>query len=128
VLATGERRERAAGVQDAASQFIQLAALFTTRPDLLQAGGTVEVLLALRNRVGAWVYDVIGQEDIQTPIGPLATYHLRPRRVVSGGNELSAEVWFAPQLRYLPVRLRIRQDADTFVDLVLSRRPEIAAQ
>ena len=128
VLATGERRERAAGVQDAASQFIQLAALFTTRPDLLQAGGTVEVLLALRNRVGAWVYDVIGQEDIQTPIGPLATYHLRPRRVVSGGNELSAEVWFAPQLRYLPVRLRIRQDADTFVDLMLSRRPEIAAQ
>ena len=127
VLANGERRERAAGVQDAASQFIQLAALFTTRPDLLQAGGTVEVLLALRNRIGAWVYDVVGQEDVQTPFGPLSTYHLRPRRVVSGGNELSAEVWFAPQLRYLPVRMRIRQDAETYIDLVISRRPEIAA-
>jgi len=128
VLGTGERRERAAGVQDAASQFIQLAALFTTRPDLLQAGGTIEVLLALRNRVGAWVYDVLGQEDIWTPFGSLTTYHLRPRHVVSGGTELSAEVWFAPQLRYLPVRLLIRQDAETFVDLVISRRPEIAAQ
>ena len=128
VLATGEKRERAAGVQDAASQFIQLAALFATRPDLLQAGGTVEVLLALRNRVGAWTYDVIGQEEIATPFGPLITHHLKPRRVVSGGNELSAEVWFAPQLRYLPVRMRVRQDAETFVDLLISRRPEIAAQ
>ncbi len=128
VLATGERRERAAGVQDAASQFIQLAALFTTRPDLLQTGGTIEVLLALRNRIGAWVYDVLGEEDIQTSFGPLATYHLKPRRVVSGGNELSAEIWFAPQLRFLPVRIRIRQDAENFVDLLISRRPEIAAQ
>ncbi len=128
VLATGTRVERAAGVQDAASQFIQLTAMFTTRPDLLQAGSSVEMLLALRNRVGSWTYDVLGEEDIATPIGPLATYHLKPRRVISGGNELSAEIWFSPQLRYLPVRLRIRQDAETFVDLVLSRRPEIAEQ
>jgi hypothetical protein len=128
VLDTGERRERKAGVQDSASQFIQLAAYFTTRPELLRAGNTVEVLLALRNRIGAWVYDVLGQEDIATPIGPLAAYHLRPRSVVNGGNELTVEVWFAPQLRYQPVRMLIRQDADTFVDLVLSRRPDIAAQ
>jgi len=128
VLATGTRLARAPGVQDAASQFIQLTAMFTTRPDLLQAGSSVEMLLALRNRVGSWTYDVLGEEDIATPIGPLATYHLKPRRVISGGNELSAEIWFSPQLRYLPVRLRIRQDAETFVDLVLSRRPEIAEQ
>jgi hypothetical protein len=128
VLGTGTRLARPPDVQDAASQFIQLAAMFTTHPELLQAGNTVEVLLALRNRVGSWVYDVLGAEDIATPIGPLATYHLQPRRVISGGNELSAEIWFAHQLRYLPVRLRIRQDAETFVDLVLSRRPEIAAQ
>ena len=128
VLANGEKRERAAGVQDAASQFIQLAALFATHPELLQQGGTIEVLLALRNRVGAWVYDVLGQEDVWTPIGQLATHHLKPRGVVSGGNELSAEIWFAPQLRYLPVRIRIRQDADTYIDLVLARRPEIAAE
>ena len=128
LLATGERRERAPGVQDSASQFIQLAAFFTTQPEMLQAGKTVEVLLALRNRVGSWIYDVLGQEDIATPFGTLAAYHLRPRRIVSGGNEMSVEVWFAPQLRYLPVRMRVRQDAETFVDLVLSRRPEIAAQ
>jgi len=128
VLATGARLERAAGLQDAASQFIQLTAMFTTRPDLLRAGNSIEVVLALRNRVGSWVYDTLGEEDIWTPLGTLATYHLKPRRVISNGNELSAEIWFSPQLRYLPARLRIRQDAETFVDLVLSRRPEIAEQ
>ena len=128
VLATGERRERTPDVQDSASQFIQLAAMFTTRPELLQAGTTLEMPLALRNRIGTWTYDVLGAEDIRTPFGPVATYHLKPRKVMSRGNELSAEIWFAPQLRYLPVRIRVEQDEYTFIDLVIARRPEIAAQ
>lgn len=128
VLATGERRERTPDVQDSASQFIQLAAMFTTRPELLQAGTTLDMPLALRNRIGTWTYDVLGAEDIRTPFGPVATYHLKPRNVISRGNELSAEIWFAPQLRYLPVRIRVQQDEYTFIDLVIARRPEIAAQ
>ena len=32
----------------------------------------------------------------------------------------------APQLRYLPVRLRFAQDAQTYVDLLISKPPEIA--
>ena len=47
VLANGQRRERWPGVQDTASQFVQLTYLFTTRPELLKVGGTVEVPLAL---------------------------------------------------------------------------------
>lgn len=128
VLANGERLARVPGVQDSASQFIQLAAMFTTHPDLLQAGSTVDMPLALRNRIGSWTYDVLGAEDIRTPFGPVATYHLKPRKVMSRGNELSAEIWFAPQLRFLPVRIRVQQDDSTYVDLVISRRPEIAAE
>ena len=41
-------------------------------------------------------------------------------------GELSAEIWFAPQLRYFPVRILIRQDGDNFVDLMISKRPEMA--
>ena len=128
VLANGERRERTPGVQDSASQFIQLAATFTTQPELLRAGNAMEVLLALRHRIGTWTYDVLGTEDVATPFGPVATWHLKPRNIVSRGTELSAEVWIAPQLRYLPVRMRIRQDEQTYADLVIARRPEIAAQ
>ena len=35
-----------------------------------------------------------------------------------------ADVWFAPTLQYLPVRLLIRQDEDTYVDLMIDRLPQ----
>jgi hypothetical protein len=91
VLANGDRRERWRGVQDTASQFIQLTYLFTTRPELLRVGGAVEVPLALPRNVDRWIYDVIGEAVIQTPFGPLSTFHLKPRRVRKMTTELSAE-------------------------------------
>jgi hypothetical protein len=39
------------------------------------------------------------------------------------GGDLRAEVWLAPGLQYLPVRLRIAQDEQTFVDLLLKQLP-----
>jgi hypothetical protein len=36
-------------------------------------------------------------------------------------------MWFAPTLQYLPVRIRIQQDAETFVDLMLDAAPLQAA-
>jgi hypothetical protein len=41
--------------------------------------------------------------------------HLKPRRVARKGSDLTAEIWFAPSLAYLPVRIRIQQDANTFI-------------
>jgi hypothetical protein len=128
VLANGDRRERWRGVQDTASQFVQLTYLFTTRPELLRVGNTVEVPLALPRNVDRWIYDVIGEAVIDTPFGPLSTFHLKPRRVRKMTSELSAEIWFAPQLRYLPVRIRIEQDPQTYVDLVIARKPELASR
>ncbi|MEO7710865.1 MAG: hypothetical protein ABIS28_20175, partial [Caldimonas sp.] len=58
VLANGDRRERLRGVQDTASQFVQMSFLFATRPDLLRVGGSVEVPLALPRNVDRWIYDV----------------------------------------------------------------------
>ena len=125
VLVNGERRDTLPGVQDTASQFVQLVYVFSTRPDLLRAGGTVDIPLALKNRVGVWTYDVIGEELLATPFGPLNSIHLKPRNVGQKPGELSIEIWFAPQLRYLPVRIRIQQDPQTFVDLMVSKRPEL---
>ena len=71
---------------------------------------------------------MIGRDETATPFGLLDTVHLKPRDIKDRGNVLKAEIWFAPQLRYLPVRIRIEQDPATYVDLVIARRPEIAAQ
>ena len=127
VLADGKRQPRVDGVQDSASQFIQMAVLFALRPDLLQAGGVVETILALPRSVDVWRYDVVGEETLATPFGAVAAWHLRPRRETRRPGELAAEIWFAPALRYLPVRIRIEHDAETYIDLMIDRRPELGA-
>jgi Protein of unknown function (DUF3108) len=123
-MANGQTREALAGLQDTASQFVHLAWLFTTRPGELRVGNEVPVPLALPRRMGRWVYDVVGEEVLNTPVGALNTFHLKPRRSESRPKgELSAEIWFAPTLQYLPVRIRMQQDADTYADLMLDAAP-----
>lgn len=123
-LANGTVREAGPGVQDTASQFVQLTWLFTTQPHRLRIGESVDFPLALPRRVDRWFYDVVGQERLVSPLGELETFHLKPRRAGQRPrSELSAEVWIAPSLQYLPVRIRIQQDAENFVDLMLDTAP-----
>lgn len=129
ILADGRRRDRLAGVQDTASQFVQLSYLFTTKPELLRAGGMVEFPLALPKNVDRYVYDILEQEPVYTPFGAVDAFHLKPRRVARRGNsDLVAEAWYAPTLAYLPVRIKLSADADTYIDLVIRRKPELSAQ
>jgi Protein of unknown function (DUF3108) len=125
-LGNGQQRERLAGVQDTASQFIQFTWMFGSQPERLRVGNSFEFPLALPRSMNTWTYDVAEEELLNTPIGPLATFHLKPRRVARRPGEWLVEMWFAPELRFLPVRIHIEQDAGTFVDLLIARKPEIA--
>ena len=127
VLANGERATGWPDVQDAVSQFVQLTFLMTTQPALARPGSSVAMALALPRRVAPWVYEVLEPELLATPFGPLQSAHLRPRVADRHGSDLTAQVWIAPQLQYLPVRIRIEQDADTFIDLMIDRLPQLAA-
>ncbi|MEO8922098.1 MAG: DUF3108 domain-containing protein [Caldimonas sp.] len=126
-LADGQKRERLAGVQDTASQFIQFTWLFGSKPDLLRVGASFEFPLALPRSMKRWTYDVVDAETLYTPFGELPVFHLKPRIVERKPGELTVEMWFSPELRYLPVRIRIDQDAGTYIDLVIAKKPEIAA-
>ena len=114
------------GVQDTASQFVQLTQRLTLNPELLTPGQSIEFPLALPRRQDLWFYDVVGAEDLATPFGTVQAYHLRPRRETKRRDELVADVWFAPRLLYLPVRIMIRQDEENYVDLMISKLPDIA--
>ena len=131
VLANGARQPRPAGVQDSASQFVQLSYLFSLKPELLAVGGAVTVPLALSRKIDTWTYDVVAAEPLFTPFGEVASYHLKPRRAGQAtgqvSSDLTAEIWIAPSLQYLPARIRIRQDADTFIDMLIERKPQLAA-
>jgi Protein of unknown function (DUF3108) len=134
-LQDGQLAATRADVQDTASQFIQMVYLFSARPALREKGGRVEFDLALPHRVRRWAYEVGDTLPTQTPLGELETFHVRPvpardsvaetagEAARSGGSILSAQVWYAPTLQMLPVRIRIEQDAQTWVDLRLSEPP-----
>jgi len=123
VMPNGSLRDPLRGLQDTASQFVQLTWLFTTQPQLLRAGTSIAVPLALPRRVDRWVYDVIGEERLRTPVGELDTFHLKPRREAKRAGEMAIELWFAPSLQYLPVRIRIELDPETWADALLESRP-----
>jgi hypothetical protein len=127
VLPRGGVQPLVTGVQDTASQFVQLTWMFTLQPQLLRPGQTVEVPLALARRVDRWVYDVVGEEVLDLPVGPIKAWYLKPRLQSKTNSDLSVETWFAPSLQYLPVRIRIRQDEASFIDLMLERLPQQAS-
>ena len=126
VLKDGDRVARLPGVQDSASQFVQMSYLFSRNPALLTPGRTVEMPLALPRRQSLWVYDVREVEPVYTLFGEVEAVRLQPRREARKGDDLTAEVWFAPSLRYLPIRIRIRQDEETYLDLMIARKPQLA--
>lgn len=126
LLANGRRVQTPADVQDVASQFIQLIYLYTTRPELREPGQTVEFGLALPNRIDRWSYESGGVSPQQTAAGTIEALHVKPRRAADPGD-ITAEMWLAPRMQWLPVRIRMQQDAETYLDLTLERLPEQAS-
>jgi hypothetical protein len=117
------------GVQDEASQFVQLTWLFTTQPQLLRLGGTVELPLVLARRLDIWTYTVRDEQLLTLPgLGPVATFHLVSQRQSPAATDAVPEIWIAPTLQYLPVRILIHQGEETWIDLTLDRPPQQAAR
>jgi hypothetical protein len=125
-LTDGKEVPTLPGVQDEASQFVQLTWLFTTQPQRLKVGSSVEMPLAISKRLDRWTYDVIGEELLHFPFGEVPTFHLKPRRE-AGGGDLTPEIWVAPTLQYLPVRIRLTDGNGNWVDLTLEKPPLQAA-
>ncbi len=122
VLGDGREVETIPGAQDEASQFVQLTWLFTTQPQLLQVGRSIVIPLAINRRFDLWTYDVKEVQQLDLPFGQVQTYYVKPRREAKVGD-MTAEIWFAPSLQYLPVRILIRQDEATYIDLMLDKPP-----
>jgi hypothetical protein len=120
-LNNGESVPRPAGLQDTASQFVQLAQDFSTGRVKLAVGNVVPVMLGRPGGVDEWRYEVVAQETIQTPQGPLEAYHLRPLPLANPRGPVSAEIWVAPALQHLPVRIRLTLNPETWMDLTLEQ-------
>jgi len=91
------------GTQDKASLPLQLAAI--GRGDPRQMSGNIDILVGEDRGANVFSFIVAGQEQIDTRLGRIATWHLvRPPKPGSYHSRL--EVWLAPAHGWLPVQMR----------------------
>lgn len=102
-----------AGTQDRLSLWIQLAAAVAGRAPL-KPGATLAFQVASTRELRPWVFRLEAEETLALPGRPLPT--LRLRRRPDGPYDLGAEVWLAPALDYLPVRLRLTQESGDWLE------------
>ena len=126
LLNNGTRVARLPQTQDPSSQFVQFVWMFTAHPEWLRTDNVVSVPLALPNTLRVWHYRVGASETLQLPFGAIDAVHLAPIDPRKP-NELAFEIWIAPTLQYLPVRIHVPLNDENFADLTLSSRPLQAA-
>ena len=120
VMQDGKTLARPPGLQDMASQFIELGHRLRTGRLPPTLGGSLSLPLARPGGIDLWTYDINAQALVRTPrLGEVAALRLTPRPVAGGRNQVSAEFWFAPSLQYLPARVRVSMGEEAFVDLVV---------
>lgn len=120
VLENGRTLPRPPGVQDTASQFMELSQRFATGKDVLEVGRTVTVWLARPGGLDQWTYDIVERATLRTPqLGELEAFHLKPRGIPNPRGNISAEMWIAPSLQYLPVRIKVVMGEEAWLDLVV---------
>ncbi len=122
VLGDGRRLPRPDRVQDTASQFVELSHRFASGQERLEVGRSVDVWLARPGGVDLWTYDIVERQVLRSQeLGAIESFHLKPRAIANPRGNIAAEMWFAPSLQYLPVRIRVNMGPDTYVDLMVEK-------
>lgn len=122
VLMNGTRLPRPDGVQDTASQFVELSHRFANATAALAVGQSVQFWLARPGGADVWTYDVVELETLTTPrLGSVQAFHLKPRPLANPRGPITAEMWFAPTLQYLPVRIKVTLNEQTWIDLLVDK-------
>ncbi|MGS5085069.1 DUF3108 domain-containing protein [Hydrogenophaga sp. A37] len=111
------------GMQDRLSVNFQLAGLFNARPDAYAEGQTLRVPVSTIDMAEVWLF-LVGPQTTETlPAGDVVARKLTrsPRREF----DRTVEIWLAPSLAHLPVRLRITEQNGDFVDMKLDELPAL---
>lgn len=110
----------APGTQDRLSVFLQLGALLSAAPERFAVGTRISIPTVSARAADNWTFTVEGEETLELPIGTVQAVQLQrlPRR----DYDQKAQVWLAPKLGYLPVRIRITQTSGDFAELSLRSR------
>jgi hypothetical protein len=103
-----------AGAQDRLSVLLQLSAMIAGEPAKFPPATTISIQTASTRDAEPWLFTVEREEELQLPGGTMSGLKLTrdPRREF----DQKIELWLAPGMDYVPVRLRLTQPNGDSVD------------
>ena len=104
------------GAQDKLSALLQLGAILAADPARGNTGNTVRFQAADAHRADNWVFRVDGSDVLELAQGRVTAIKLTREPTPENGQKI--ETWLAPEVGYLPVRLRITESDGSFIDLL----------
>lgn len=137
VFSRGGAHPWQAGTQDRLSVFFQLAGMLAAQPDRYPQGTRIVVQAASKSAVKPWIFVVQAPEQLTLPAGRMRALKLQhldadnagSASATAGGpateSATESALWLAPQLGYLPVRIRMQESAQDLVDLQLQSLPPL---
>ena len=102
------------GAQDQVSIFVQLAALVAGDPLAFPIGKTVHIQTVGPRDAETWVFVVEKEEMLHLPAGDVPA--LKLVRKPAKDYSQTVELWLAPELAYLPARIRISFANGDYID------------
>lgn len=108
------------GVQDRLSVFLQLSALMAAGPEKYPPGTLIELTTSSARSAVRWQFRVGASEALELPFGSVMALRLDKLPGKSSSDQRGS-VWLAPAMQYLPVRIKLSQGQDDFVDLQLKK-------
>ena len=105
------------GAQDRLSLLLQLGAMLAGEPQRYPPGATISVQTVSAREADQWQFMVDEPESLSLPAGSMSAIKLtrNPRRQY----DVKVELWLAPHLNHLPVRVKLTQANGDFVDQIL---------
>jgi hypothetical protein len=102
------------GAQDHLSVFLQLASMLGGDPNRFPAGTQIPFQAIGPRSSESWTF-VMGETEVQAlPGGSITAIKLV--RAPVGDHDPRVEVWLAPEMAYMPVRIRLTQGNGDFVE------------
>jgi len=109
------------GAQDRLSLFLQIAGLLQARPQAYVTGQTIEMQVVGTGDADIWRFEVGDEVTLSLPAGEMRARQLK--RLPRKEFDSTVEMWLAPGLQHLPVRLRVTQANGDVADQQLRRMP-----
>jgi hypothetical protein len=110
-----------AGGQDRLGVFMQLAALLQARPDAYPPGSMISLQVAGPGDAEVWRFEIGAEETLALPAGEMRARLVK--RTPRKPQDTRTELWLAPQLQHLPVRIRITQHNGDHIEQSLRYMP-----